>query len=173
MSADIPETERKLREAQFFLGCMQAEERKTVREPEVFRFYLSAFLSAGRSVTFRLQNEVGGRYRPWFDEWLMRQSEDERKFLTFMNDQRRAEVHMLGSETTQQTEMVPLHLTDRSVGRHPAHMSSSSAPPGTPHTTIGVVAHAFTESGERTVVAGGRYLELLDGLVSDYRGDHP
>jgi hypothetical protein len=40
----IPETERKLREARFFLGWMQSEERKSIRpEPEAFGFHLSAF----------------------------------------------------------------------------------------------------------------------------------
>jgi hypothetical protein len=75
MSTDLglSETERKLREARFFLGCMKSEERKraAVPQPEAFDFYLSAFLSAGRSVTLVLQKEAGGgeeHYRPWFND---------------------------------------------------------------------------------------------------------
>jgi hypothetical protein len=74
----IPETERKLREAAFFLPLMTAEERKAARpEPEAFGFYLSAFLSAGRSVTFVLQKEAGGElvYRPWHDAWAAHRGE--------------------------------------------------------------------------------------------------
>jgi hypothetical protein len=45
----LEQTQKKLREAEFFLGQLRAEAH---REPEVFDYYLSAFVSAGRSVTF-------------------------------------------------------------------------------------------------------------------------
>jgi hypothetical protein len=52
----IPETERKLDEAAFFLRHMTAEEQKVPRnEPEAFGYHFSAFLSASRSVTLVLQ----------------------------------------------------------------------------------------------------------------------
>jgi hypothetical protein len=66
----IPETDRKLREAAFFLRLLTIEEGSPVRnDPEAFGFYLSAFLSAGRSVTWVLQSEAGGGddYRSWYD----------------------------------------------------------------------------------------------------------
>jgi hypothetical protein len=60
-SARIPRTEAKLREAQFFLEQLASIQGQSIRrkDPEHFAFYLSAFLSAARSVTLALQNDVG------------------------------------------------------------------------------------------------------------------
>jgi len=146
----FPETARKLREARFFLGHMQAEERKPIRQaPEAFPFYLSAFLSAARSITFVLQAELGGeeRYRPLFDKWLNGRDEDERDLLKFMNDQRRAEVHILGSDTTRETEEVPIHLIAIGKPFHPAQQFSYWGSPGTPPPTMGVMTYSFTDEG--------------------------
>jgi hypothetical protein len=55
----------KRREAQFFLD-KASEHTKGGRE---FRFYLSAFLSAARSVTFVMQAELRPKFRASFDRW--------------------------------------------------------------------------------------------------------
>ena len=66
----IPMTEMKLREAKFFFGHLHDTGRKSVRnEPEEFAFYLSAFLSAARAVTFALQFEDKPGYDTWFTPW--------------------------------------------------------------------------------------------------------
>ena len=62
----IPETHRKLREAKFFHAHLVERKGKVrqmqhipemIDDMEKFGFYVSAFLSAGRSVTLVLQNE--------------------------------------------------------------------------------------------------------------------
>jgi hypothetical protein len=59
----IDATQRKLREAQFFLRKLHEESRRLARnDPEESAFYLSAFLSAARSVTFALQAEEKEKY---------------------------------------------------------------------------------------------------------------
>ena len=55
----IEATLKKLREAKFFLSLLNRESQKTVRNgPESFEFYLNAFLSAARSVTFALRSAL-------------------------------------------------------------------------------------------------------------------
>ena len=54
---DIPKTEKKLREAKFFLGKLVAEASTERLDREDFEFYLNGLLAAGRSVTFALQFE--------------------------------------------------------------------------------------------------------------------
>lgn len=55
----------KLQEARFFLG----ELRKRPNNRPEFRFYMSAFLSAARSVTFALQKDYRSRCGDLFDRW--------------------------------------------------------------------------------------------------------
>ena len=75
----IEATQRKLREANFFLQRLIDESQRSVRnEPEAFLFYLRAFLSAARSATLVLQKEEKQRYDAWFPKWFARRSKDER-----------------------------------------------------------------------------------------------
>ncbi len=60
----IPRTEAKLREARYFAEQLATTQSST----DVFSFNLSAFLSAGRSVTFVLAKEFSG-YDEWFAKW--------------------------------------------------------------------------------------------------------
>ena len=66
-------------------------------------------------MTFVLQTEAGGGddYRQWFDTWLGGRGADERELLTFMNGQRRAEVHLEGAGTVPVNEMVPVTHVDQ------------------------------------------------------------
>lgn len=78
--AKIPRTERKPREARFFLGWMHKAKESLALDREDFDFYLSAFLSAGRSVTFCLQNENKERYDAWFLAWRDALPETDRSY---------------------------------------------------------------------------------------------
>jgi hypothetical protein len=49
---NIDSIEKKLREAQFFLGQMREQERRAFGDREPFDFFLSAFLSAVRTVDY-------------------------------------------------------------------------------------------------------------------------
>jgi hypothetical protein len=74
----IPLTQKKLREAGFFLNKLSAEGQQVVRsEQESFEFYLSAFLSSARAVTFALQKEQKEKYDAWFPR-LGREAESRR-----------------------------------------------------------------------------------------------
>ena len=79
MTTRFDAAEKKLREAQFFAGKIDAA--RTARDPECAEgidFYLSAFLSAARSIWHVLKAEAPTVFPRWCDEWLARQSQEER-----------------------------------------------------------------------------------------------
>jgi hypothetical protein len=82
MTTRFDAAEKKLREAQFFAGKIDAA--RTTREPECkesIDFYLSAFLSAARSVCQVMQREAliePNIFWQWCDEWLAGQSQEDR-----------------------------------------------------------------------------------------------
>jgi hypothetical protein len=82
-------TRDKLGEAKYFLACME----KTNRDKNAFRYNLSAFLSASRSVTFFMQKEF--KKMSGFESWyLSKQSQMAGdKIFRFFNDQRVKTIH--------------------------------------------------------------------------------
>jgi len=78
--------EAKLREAEYFLERMRAE----LSEPEHFKFNLSAFLSAGRSVAQYALNESSGKRggRRWYDAFLKAHS-----LVKFLTTERDTNIH--------------------------------------------------------------------------------
>jgi hypothetical protein len=79
MTTRFDAAEKKLREAHFFAGKIDAA--RTAREPEcteAIDFYVSAFLSAARSVYHVLKSQGPTVFPRWCDEWLARQSQEER-----------------------------------------------------------------------------------------------
>ena len=104
----IERTQKKLRKAQFFLGNLGHESRVPGNEHEAFDHYLSAFLSAARSVTFALQIKDKERYDRIFPKWQNNLANEDRDMLKHMNEQRVAEVHNKGAKTTVEWEMVPM-----------------------------------------------------------------
>src|SRR5258706_6051871 len=78
----IEATQKKLREATFFLSHLDREGTQAMLSPaEAFEFYLSAFLSAARSVTFVLEAEEPEKYRAWSRTWRATLTESDRQLL--------------------------------------------------------------------------------------------
>ncbi len=74
----IEDTQKKLREAQFFLAHLEGEVTKPgTHRTEPAAFYFSAFLSAARSVTFVLEAEAHNEYKSWFPSWFASRSKRE------------------------------------------------------------------------------------------------
>src|SRR5216684_688637 len=65
---DVSIAEKKLREARFFLDHMRVQEGRAAGDREVYDFFLSAFLSASRSVLLRLE-EARGPFAKVFLPW--------------------------------------------------------------------------------------------------------
>lgn len=173
--AKIPRTERKPREARFFLGWMHKAKESLALDREDFDFYLSAFLSAGRSVTFCLQNENKERYDAWFLAWRDALPETDRQLLGFMNGQRVAEVHKLGADVSPQVEMVPVpHAGTPALG-YPAHYVVFGWTDEAPLATVGQRARYFElgETRQEAVANCVRYLEILKKLLQDFLQQFP
>jgi hypothetical protein len=67
---DIDRTEKKVREAEFFLGKMREEEQKTAGgNQEPFEFYLSAFLSGAAIVRECFLNAQDRRASDFRQDW--------------------------------------------------------------------------------------------------------
>ena len=89
MSVVIPSTQQKLREAQFFLSKLESHEcTLDGSSRDESEFYLSAFLSAARSVTFVLESEQPVNYKEWSSIWRASRSERERLLLSQFTEAR-------------------------------------------------------------------------------------
>jgi hypothetical protein len=85
----LERTRKKLREAEFFLQALTGAEPEVFRqEPEAADFYLSAFLTAGRSVTFALRKEQNVEYEAWKPGWFAKLAPDDATLMKFFVDQR-------------------------------------------------------------------------------------
>ena len=117
-------THRKFREAKFFYACLVTERgRPPPNEPEAFLHYLSAFLSAGRSVTLALQREEKDKYDAWFNDWKRDKcTENERELMDHMVRQRNEALKRGEAETELSEEFIPVvDLRDDSHAHHPAY----------------------------------------------------
>jgi len=113
MPAPVPLTQRKLREAQFFLSRLESQVcTPDGASSEEAEFYLSAFLSAARSVTFVLESEQPGSYKAWSVAWRASRSDRERLLLSRFTDARnRALKRETPSVATDQTAFAPAPST--------------------------------------------------------------
>jgi hypothetical protein len=166
----IPKTQKKLREAQFFLAQVSKVFKSTNLEREDFEFFLSAFLSAGRSVTFCLRVEQAGVYKQWLDGWEKALDGKDRELLKSMNQHRVAEVHKGGSNVQAEIEMVPVTRLEMEQGRDPRYSIFWYDSPGAPPLEIERKAHYFCGASGREEVIGTcqSYLGLLERLVRDF-----
>ena len=161
-----PTIPKKLREAKFFWGHMRMESaRFTQPDREHFEFYLSAFLSAARSVTdFFERNQ-----RVWWSQWKKdtRRSDDDRRLLNHMTKQRDNEVHEKGAEVAHQMEDVPLSKIETPSGLLAAY-APASEPWG--EVQVGVKVYYFTLGGKpvNVIETCQRYVGLLERAVAEF-----
>lgn len=159
--------EKKVREARFFLRKMAERERLAFGEHEEFDYFLSAFLSAGRSVDYRLRHEQGAAYNEFRATWDSLLTPDERSLVRALIDDRNFEIHESGSQRVQRSTSIHVfgEYSDAS-GR-----VQITAPPGTPPAKIRRPAYFFTVDGRQlpAVAACERYLGLLERMVKEYQ----
>lgn len=171
----IGTAKKKIREATFFLRQLSKEAKTFTRnEPEVFQFYLSAFLSAARSVTFAMQYEEKQKYDAWFPQWFSERTEDERNLMDFLKVQRNLEQKRGSTETSVSWEYIP--VTDFRIheGKDLRFKCSWFGPPGTPIPHVGRPIHSFDlncDVAEVTAVCN-RYIDILNKLVQDFLETH-
>ena len=134
---------RKLREVLFFYQKL-SEQSSARPESEELELYLSAFLSAGRSVTGFFDGEEN---RAWFAAWKARLTSEDRKLLRYMLRQRNLEVHEEGPDVLPEFQTVAVN-----------------------DTAVRVKEYRFWIDGERSSINAicMRYLELLVTLMTDF-----
>lgn len=174
--ATIEATRLKLAEAQFFYCKLaQAHERLISGEPEAFGFYLSAFISAARSVTFVLQAERKTQYDTWFVDWMDALPEEQQSLLRNFNEQRVATVHKKGAAVTGKLEEISQSEFFLAVAREGAQIQIWNGIPGAPvpaqyRATRSLV---FGDTEVSAVQASAKYLALLSQLVSSFTERFP
>jgi len=171
----IEATQKKLREAIFFLRLLNQEGREAVHnEPEAFEFYLNAFLSAARSITFALQYEEKDKYDAWFQTWFNNRSKKDRELLNFLRDQRNYTEKRGGTDVNVILEYVSITRIRTDDRGHPAYGFHWFGPPGTPPPRVGLPVHFFELSGDQKKVTSAceQYVTILSELVRDFTEVH-
>jgi len=165
----IPESERKLREARFFLERMRERAVTYVGDPEEFRYYLSAFLAAAASTEDILGKELSKSKRVLQDCYWKLSLEDS-WCLCDLREHRNDELHREGDYVRSEFRDVPVSDAPRDR-RHPAYGMHDFSPPGTPATTIRGVFWYLDAGGQREPVLEPceGILGALDRLVSHVR----
>jgi hypothetical protein len=163
--------EKKQREARFFLTKMIDQEARAFGDREPFDFYLSAFLSASRSIDYRLRHEQSA-YRAWRDSWNAALAPNDDQLMKYMVDDRALEVHESGSGRSASVEYSAMQGNTYSDN---SGVLTVFAPPGTPLAAIVKSAYYFTIGGanKRVTEACTEYLMLLDRMVADFKATHP
>jgi hypothetical protein len=171
----LSRVQKKLAEAQFFLGKMTEEDRRIFghgglsTEPfEPFDYYLSAFLSAGRTIDYRLRHEQPHTYPNWRSSWDATLSPSENRLIKFLIDDRNDEVHQSGSIRSEAQEGVEFPIGTHHVG---GSMISISGPPGMPPTVVFKRTFLYTIDGTKRPVieACTEYLALLARMAKQFK----
>jgi hypothetical protein len=166
---NIEGVEKKLREARFFLEKMIDHERMAFEDKEPFDFYLSAFLSAGRTVDYRLRYEQAAIYPAWRTGWD-KLTQAQQGLIKYMIDDRNFEVHAGGS-----SRRVGIENREFGAGTHTladGTMDITGAP-GFARVTIQAPAYDFTINGveRKATEACEEYLALLEQMVVAFKTD--
>jgi hypothetical protein len=165
---NIDNIEKKLREANFFLTKMSDHERLAFNDKEPFDFYLSAFLSATRTVDYRLRKEQSA-YKAWREAWDADLVAADKTLIKFMIDDRNVEVHESGSTRTIKTE-------NRQLGAGTHQFASGTFTVSGPDAsvTLQTPTYSFTiaEVDRRAVEACTEYLAILRRMVDQFKADH-
>jgi hypothetical protein len=164
----IENVEKKLREAKFFLNKMIEHERVAFKDKEPFEFYLSAFLSAGRTVDYRLLHEQKAIYPTWRTAWDATLTQAHQDLIKFMVDERNVEVHESGSSHTVGTENREFEAGTHTLADGTMYVTGA---PGFSQVTIPTPAYYFPIDGieRKATEACGEYLRLLEQMVADFK----
>ena len=159
-------TLRKLRETEYFLNKFKQHASVMQRQEEA-EFYLSALLSAGRSVTLVLQVEHKQEYDQVFASCESGLQGEDSEMFKRMNTERVAAVHQTGPNFSIQQESIPIYnFYQDSTGT-----ITVAAPPAIfmtgPPATIFKPTYYFQMNDEprEVSIVCSRYYSLLSDLV--------
>lgn len=173
----LDRTHKKLREAHFFLTAAQEANQSQIfrKEPEALEFYISAFVSAARSVTFAMSMDEGKSTEDWTVDWILRlPNASDRKLMKFFNIQRVKTIHRGAMDIEEVTSTASFIEFAREMSMGGASVSFVTSPPGTPQNTFTKFELKFKGLPDGSPVAYcQRYMALLAELVADFERGHP
>ena len=164
---EVPKIQKKLCEAKFFLNHMMQSARSTRLDHEHLEFYLSAFLSAARSVTDFFER----KQKAWWSQWKANRaskSPEDLRLLNQMTKQRDNEVHEEGADVAHRIEDVPLSKIETPSALHVAYAPSFGEPWG--EVQVGLKVYYFTLGGKtvNVIETCRRYVGLLECAVAEF-----
>ena len=175
---EAPNSRMKLREAKFFLGHISSATATVIQEPEHVQFYMNAFVSAARNVTFVMQNER----RQAFYEQLFGPKErrdfgldpqDDKLFHHF-HEQRTAVVHHEGQvkDMSNIPDKIPVYGEYRDASGQYIVSGPFWLMDGPPLTRW-KSRYYFAIDGENrdAIDCCRRYVEILEGLVALFESE--
>jgi hypothetical protein len=182
----LKNTKAKLDEARFFLRHLQQYRSAAVSgnpwkaDGQAFAYYLSAFVSAARSVTWLLQTEEREKYDAWLGAWEERgrswaeaNGVDIDRVLKLTNKMRVDVIHREGQVKTRiETEMVPVTLSSWENNQYQINivllgLSPEDAVPRTSSETL------YIEGTDQEVVKlCEQYVSYLEALLHDFEREH-
>jgi hypothetical protein len=180
---NVEATEKKLREAAFFLDKMEEEERRSVGDREPFDFYLSAFLSAtmtvrksyhyrqGRNTNKEDIKKLNQAVTAWRKTWEKNLTRPQKSVYSFLGRDRNAEVHGAGSRRAMEEERTQIIGDTHSDDSGTTYISSA---PGTPPGEIIKPSYKFRIRGKdrSAVEVCAEYLTLLNEMLQKFKADH-
>ena len=164
-------TRKKLREARFFYDLLVSAEGQIMKQQgdEASDFYLSAFLTAARSVFWVLEVEEKKRFRPWYRQWKKHLTPAEQSTWVFHVGQRSKSVHARGAETRAAATSVPVQELQMELARRGgAAYFFGGAVGAEPPTTTRTSLKFPTRTTIDVATSCRTFLDLVSKLVGDF-----
>ena len=102
-----------------------AEQKTATNEPDECDFFLSAFLSAGKSVVDLVSR---AKKEPEIDQWETKMAEFDREIIGLMKTERGETVHGPGTTERADMSMIPITKISTPDRGHPAYGDHFSGP---------------------------------------------
>jgi hypothetical protein len=170
----------KLEEARFFLQKLReaAAPGAVHRDVGAFGHYLSAFLSAARSVPWVLGNEEKERYEAWKPTWEAALTPEDRELLRFTNERRLDEAKRKGAGLKVNWKYISIYELP------PEHYQTFEGSRATPLTLVtlegsiptppqvGRAVHHFSDGDDEVLAKCEGWLQYLQKLVDTFLKAH-
>jgi hypothetical protein len=166
----IDSVKAKLHEARSALTEMRDEEQKAAGESR-YDHRLNAFLSAARSVDYRLRCEYPNRYPDWRKQWNA-QYPAEDSLLVIINSKRADDVHKRGSGRTVKAEEIKVG-TGGSYSDKGGKVESSGSPKALigVDTSASIFRHEYFFDDRPATKVCERGLAILEQMVAQFEAD--
>jgi hypothetical protein len=168
-----------LEEARFFLQKLREMAAAAAhRDAGAFGHYLSAFISAARSVPWVLGNEEKEKYDAWKATWEDALTADDKELLRFTNERRLDEAKRKGAGLKVNWKYVSIYELPPEQYRM---FEGTRATPLTLVTLEGLIpappkvgrpVHHFSDGDEEVIATCERWLQYLEKLVDTFLKAH-